>query len=84
VTSQSGVVSPSPTPLTGSLLLTLTMLQLLPESQAPVRSTLTDFGGPRTPGVALSVPMCGATLSITVTFTVSAQSRRLSVTRASR
>ena len=72
VICQSGEVSPSPRPLIGSLLLTAAILQTGAASQLSdtgatmVTGTILWFGGQRTLGRAVTVPIVGGVVSCTV------------------
>lgn len=74
VICQSGAKSPSPVPLTGSLLLTAVILQTGAASQmsdadtATVTGVILWFGGHRTFGLAATAEITGAVVSRTVTL----------------
>ena len=77
VIAQSGAVSPSPNPLTGSLLLTEVILQTGAPLQASDAETVTAtgtilwFGGQSTFGLAVTLMIFGGVVSLTVTTTIS-------------
>ena len=77
VISQSGAVSPSPVPSTGSLLLTEVILQTGAALQvsdaetATVTGTILWSGGQRTFGLAVTLAILGGVVSTTFTMTVS-------------
>src|SRR5207249_5688202 len=73
---QSGAKWPSPSPSTGSLLVTIVMAQvgLPPQLSVAVAVTTTGiilwFGGQRTSGDAVTLVMTGPSTSLTVTLNV--------------
>src|SRR6266478_6989245 len=77
VICQSGAVLPSPSPLTGSLLETETILQVKAETVSDaetltVTGTILWLGGQRLLGVADTLTMLGGVVSTTVTTVLAA------------